>query len=67
MLKVYLQASEGLLELNSPPPPTQLAQVFSGSPKSFFIWYALAEGIIVSLLLLFWADKIFEVGRGQNE
>ena len=41
--------------------------MYSGAPNSFFIWYALAEGVFVSLVLLFWADRIFEAGYGQNE
>eukprot|EP00903_Cladosiphon_okamuranus_P010566 g9992.t1 len=47
--------------------PLLAAQLYSGSPKSCFIWYALAEGVFVSLVLLFWVDKLFESGRGHNE
>eukprot|EP00752_Nemacystus_decipiens_P003372 g3119.t1 len=54
----------GLLFFNN---PFVAVQIFSDAPKPFFIWYALMEGVFVSLLLLFWADRIFEAGFGQNE
>ncbi|CAM9740297.1 unnamed protein product [Scytosiphon promiscuus] len=47
--------------------PFFAAQIYSTGPRSSFIWFAIAEGILVSLLLQFWLDRLFDAGRGQNE
>ncbi|CBN74605.1 expressed unknown protein [Ectocarpus siliculosus] len=47
--------------------PFLAAQIYGASPKSTFIWYAVAEGVFVSLLLLFLLDRLFEAGNADNE
>ncbi|CAN0228248.1 unnamed protein product, partial [Hapterophycus canaliculatus] len=42
-------------------------KIYSSGPRSTFVWFALAEGVLVSLLLQFWLDRLFDAGRGENE
>ncbi|CAM9287000.1 unnamed protein product [Pylaiella littoralis] len=53
----------GLLFFNN---PFVAAQVYSGAKQSTFSWYAAAQGIFVSMLLLFWLDRIRLAGGGDN-